>query len=534
MLINDFCLNQAVKSGIQKIEIPVRLKDLTVDTIKYYLPNCINTLEQNAKKIKFLKAYENGTYQQIQTEDLKQKTNGRADNRIIENHAHEIVQFKEGFRCGNKRQLVNKEGIGNNDVAYLEKYLSDVGADTKIIEWVRNVYATGIGTTFIIPRADIFKEKVVNGERVIEYKTADEGYDVKVNSPFIYETVNSEENAVVYSSCIGESGIKDLFCFNVANVIDITTGQTKKVITVYTREKIYEYEQNIGVNSELKEIGNNSIYGELPMTELAIDDTRVGTIEIVYDLLNAINRFLSLEANSFQDKVNQLLVFANCDIEQTDVDDLYENGIVCLPPSKGGQAEASVHTIQNEFNYTDINVLLERTLTRAFDIAGVPLASASVSSGNNEAAYLGGGWTNANIIMNRDIVYSEKAEKEELRKMIKICKLNPQNPVQSIHANEIDIKYNINQSNNYVAKSQAMQNLNDIGFAIEDIVKAIPFFGDEEGVAKRCQENIDKKAKAESESESVTTITTLTGDNLRGQQKQQQAQQTMAIQATNV
>ncbi|MCM1440066.1 MAG: hypothetical protein NC131_12820, partial [Roseburia sp.] len=141
-------------------------------------------------------------------------------------------------------------------------------------------------------------------------------------------------------------------------------------------------------------------------------------------------------------------------------------------------------------------------------------------------------WTNANIIMNRDIVYGERSEREELRKIIKICKLNANNPVQSIHANEIDIKYNINQSNNYVAKSQAMQNLNDIGFDIADIIKAIPFFNDEEGVAKRCKANQEKKAEQESAKQSQQT--TLTGDNLAGQQKQQQSDQTTAEQTKGV
>lgn len=529
MRIDEYYVDNVERSGIPKIEIPVRLQDLDIDTIKYYLPDCISQLKENAKKIKYLKNYVNGAYQQIKSDDLKQQSSKRANNRIIENHAHEIVQFKEGFRCGNKRQLVNREGIGNNDVAYLEKFLADVDFDSKLIEWVRNVYATGIGTTFIMPRADIFDETIVNGERRVKYKTADDGYDVNVNSPFVYETVNSEENAVVYSSCIGESGLKDLFCFNIANVLNKETKSTEEVVTVYTREAIYEYKK-INYVYTLTKIADNTIYGELPMTEHSINAARISTVEFVYDLLNAINLFISLEANSFQDKVNQLLVFANCDLEQTSVDDLYEDGVVCLPPAMGGNLNPSVYTIQNEFNYTDINAIIERTQTRAFDIAGVALASSSVSSGNNEAAYLGGGWTNASIVMNREIVYGEKSERAELRKMIKSCKLNPDNPVQSIHANEINIKYNINQSNNIVAKTQGIQNLYDVGIAEEDIVKAIPFFGDEDGVAKRWKENNAQKAKEET----AQSNTKLTGDNLRGAQKQQIKDQTIVNQAGSV
>lgn len=523
------------KSGIPKIEIPVRLKDLDEETLKLYLPHCVSRLKQQAKKIEFFKEFVDGTHQEIDDRTLELKTSGNANHKIKENHAYEIVQFKEGFRLGNKRQLVNKEGIENNDVSFIEKFMMDADSDSKIMEWVHDLYSTGIGVTFIQPRSDIFFDNGKDGvERKVNYKKAYDGYDVKVNAPFVYETVNAEENAVVYSSCIGESGLKDLFCINIANVLNKTMKIPEEVVTVYTRQKVYEWRNgNALVGGELTEIADSSEYGELPMTEHSLNKTRIAPIEVIYDILNAVNLLVSLEINSVEDKVNQLLVFLNCDAgdgdDGLDIDELYNSGAICISGGVGDRP-ADVKAITNNIEYTQTSVLKEQLLTRMFDIIGVPLASASVSSGNNEAAYLGGGWTNANIIMNRDIVYGERSEREELRKIIKICKLNPDNPVQTIHANEIDIKYNINQSNNYVAKSQAMQNLNDIGFDIADIIKAIPFFGDEEGVAKRCKENQEKKAQAEKEKSENAQSATLTGDNLTGQQKQQTADQTTAQQ----
>lgn len=521
------------KSGIPRIEIPVRLNELDEETLKYYLPQCVAKLKNNAKKIQYLKKFTDGTYQEIDSRTLELKTSGNANNKIKENHAYEIVQFKEGFRLGNKRQLVNKEGIENNDVSFIEKFMTDAGCESKIMEWVHDLYSTGIATTFIMQRGDIYSDNGQDGEkRKVTYLTADNGYDVEVNAPFVYETVNSEENAVVYSSCIGESGLKDLFCINIANVLNKQTKQAEEVVTVYTRQKVYEWRQTYG-KDELTEIADNSIYGELPMTEHSLNKTRISPIEVIYDMLNAVNLLVSLEINSAEDKVNQLLVFINCDPDSIDINAMYKNGAIALAGGMGDR-QADVKNITNNLDYTQTSVLKEQLLTRMFDIIGVPLASASVSSGNNEAAYLGGGWTNANIIMNRDIVYGERTEREELRKIIKICKLNPNNPVQNIHANEIDIKYNINQSNNYVAKSQAMQNLNDIGFDIADIIKAIPFFGDEEGVAKRCKENQDKKAEQEQANTEQEQQNALTGDNLIGQQKQQAADQTTAQQAGSV
>lgn len=530
------------KSGIPRIEIPVRLEDLDEETLRTYLPECVSQLKENAKKIKYLKRFVDGTYQEIDDRELDLKTSGNANHKIKENHAYEIVQFKEGFRLGNKRQLVNKEGITNNDVSFIEKFMTDADADSKIMEWVHDLYSTGVGTTFIQPRSDIFKtvikRKGIKPDTV--YKNAKEGYDVQVNAPFVYETVNSEENAVVYSSYIGESGLKDLFCINIANVLNKTTKIPEEVVTVYTRQKVYEWRNgNALVGGELTEIADSSEYGELPMTEHALNAMRISPVEIVYDLLNDINLQVSLVANSIEDKVNQLLVFLNVDPETVNVREMFEQGVIALSGDRGGES-ADVKTISNDLLLSETNEATERNLARLFDIVGVPLASASVSSGNNEAAYLGGGWTNANIIMNRDIVYGERSEREELRKIIKICKLNSNNPVQTIHANEIDIKYNINQSNNYVAKTQAMQNLHDMGVAKPDILKVIPLFGDEEGVAKRWQENEEAKQQREERLAQQTAQQQtgnneqnqeLTGDNLTGQQKQQQADQTTAQQA---
>ena len=231
------------KSGIPRIEIPVRLNELDEETLRTYLPECVSQLKENAKKIKYLKRFVDGTYQEIDDRELDLKTSGNANHKIKENHAYEIVQFKEGFRLGNKRQLVNKEGITNNDVSFIEKFMTDADADSKIMEWVHDLYSTGIGITFIQPRGDIFK--IVSKGKDIKpdtvYKNAVEGYDVQVNAPFVYETLNAEENAVVYSSCIGESGLKDLFCINIANELNKETKILEEVVTVYTRQKIYKW-----------------------------------------------------------------------------------------------------------------------------------------------------------------------------------------------------------------------------------------------------------------------------------------------------
>jgi hypothetical protein len=218
------------KSGIPRIEIPVRLKDLTEETIKYYLPQCISALEQNARKIKHLSEYVDGSCQDIDNYQYGDNTSGKARHKIKENHAYEIVQFKEGFYCGEPIQFTNKKPDKTVPMNCFANYLADVDFNSKVIERWHNQIATGTAITFIMPRGDIFTDIGEGENRQVKYKTADDGYNVEVNSPFIYEVVSGEENAIVYSSCIGEPGLKDLFCFNVATVQDKQYTNTNKLM----------------------------------------------------------------------------------------------------------------------------------------------------------------------------------------------------------------------------------------------------------------------------------------------------------------
>ena len=120
------------------------------------------------------------------------------------------------------------------------------------------------------------------------------------------------------------------------------------------------------------------------------------------------------------------------------------------------------------------------------------MASANVTSGGDtgQARLLGGGWTNAYTIIKRDIIAFESADRDVLRKMLLICKQNPLNKVDKLSINQIDIKYNVNMSDNLLVKTQSLQNLVDAGLPYEDILKAINLWSDTKTVAKRWRENV--------------------------------------------
>jgi hypothetical protein len=145
-------------------------------------------------------------------------------------------------------------------------------------------------------------------------------------------------------------------------------------------------------------------------------------------------------------------------------------------------------------NHEKINILLEQILTRCYDIVGVPLASANVTSGGDtgEARLLGGGWTNAYTIIKRDILAMQEADRAILKRFIDIAKLNPANKLNEVSPNQVDIKYNINMTDNLMSKTQGIQNLVDVNMPFEDILRAVPLFGDVKTVASRWAENVER------------------------------------------
>lgn len=475
-------------AGIRKIKIPLSRKDLTVESIKKWLPDVMKIHKSNASKIRYFKRYADGVEQAIDNKQRPYVAMDGYNNKIKQNHAYSMVTFKEGFLLGDKREFAQKSDSNSDDLIYFDRYLSDVSFYSKDLSVKHDIYATGIGTSFVYPRADI----VVQDGAVSRFRDFNEGYDIDNDSPFIYEHVNSEENAVVYTSKIGERGIGDLFCFNISCDRD-ENGTDRKIITVYTRDFTARFNEQYELMTPVVYMPDN--YRELPMVEHSINESRIGIVEITESMLNGINMLLSTSVDNVVDVANQIIVFLGCEAKSIDVQEMYKNGAICIPPANGTQIP-DVDTFQVNMKYSDINVLIQEILTRCYDIVGIPLSSSTSGSGNNQAAYVGGGWTNAMTIIKRDVRALEESDRELLKKMIAICKLNSENKVNEISANQIEIKYNVKITDNVLSYTQALQNLVDCNLPFDHILKAIPLWGDTKTVAQDWNANV-QRLKAE-------------------------------------
>lgn len=499
--------------GIKRIEIPYANKDFAdgdygESILNKYMQRILNVHKENAKKEKYLHDYALGL------QDIRHKTriynkDKKNNNIISQNHAYRQVQFKVDFLTSEQKEFTHKADVSTDDLIYFDRYNTSVDYFAKTRNMFFWAYATGVGVTSVEPRTDII---FADGS----YATKEQGFDIENDAPFTYESLDPTENFVVYSSGRNK---EPLFCVSVVetDVGENNTIQLKYKITIETRYAYFECttSKSYGGFNKVKFVNVKS-FNQLPFDEYSKDETRMGLVELNKDSFNAINILLSNVEDMVVDNANMLFVFKNTDVSQDQIDKMKESGAVVIsdtPDNRGG-GNADIKTIKIEIPFNGFIDYTESLLVPSYDIAGVPLASGQVTSGGDtgQARLLGGGWNNAYISINGDIVSFKKSDYSVLRKMLAICATVPNCPINELSANQIDIKYRINQNDNLLIKAQSLNQLWQANFPYEEAVKASGLFSDSVTVAKKWQAQ-DEKTKEQAEKKDEEIIVSGTDNN---------------------
>lgn len=513
--------------GIKKIKIPFTKEEFSAFTINElisvytkYMPFCLQVHNLNVIKEDYLYNYFVGK-QDIRTKTRAflgdDATNTDANQRVVENHANAQVTFKVDFLMGDEMQLTHKSDVESDDLTYLDNFLEDSGFFTAFRETKKMMYAVGIGTTYCVPRTDIIEYDENNRARYSKE------YDKDTMSPFICEDVDPRYNFVVYSNYYGE---EPLFCVSI--IVD--DANDKCVFLINNGKFTLKCEGSyLGATSvpfsgdyAISEITKNA-FTKLPIIEHARNKERMGIIETNKDLLDVINLIVSNSADAIIDTVNNILVFENVEVDEETVKAMRRGGTIKVKSSGDPNMPSKVYTLEVKMNHSDVNVFYEQRVTKAYDIAGVPIASGVTTTGGQtgKARLLGGGWENAYTKIKGDIIGMKKSDYALLKLILDICRTVPDTKVNELSASQIEIKYNINPNDDILSKAQAANNLYNIGMPPEMILTDTGLSMDAHTDGFKWQQYIDQKAQKEAEKAEQALASTQkivgNGDNNDGQ-----------------
>ncbi len=460
-----------IKRGRNKIIINATKEEMEYNPLKVLnenMPKILSLHNENVKDFKYLVDFTKG--QQKILSKTRANHDEKINNKHITNYAWEFVEFKKGFYFGKPLKYINNKEETNNEMAYLLKYNNDVDKSSKDLVKGTNLLTTGLAYTFTN-----FKKNDV---------------DIETQSPYNYVILDNENTFCVYSSDIEKSL---LFSCYISQVNDVDNKKSYKLYTIYydyksliVRQNKNKYEIVSGVNNEML---------KNPITEYELNQYRMGCYESVINSLNSLNTIRSNQIDAQEEFVNGYLTFENNDFDfvVSNIDKMREmKAFVVNTNDPTKPAKVGYLHIDNESGST--NNMYNDMEQRTYDILGVPMPTSNTGQGvSGEAQVYGGGWENAQSIAGVDTTYIKQFEKEDLKKFIYISSEKNNSKTKDLEANDIEIKYTINKSNNMLVKSQTFKYLRDLGVPFEQSFEISELTDDPYTLSYSCEKNLIKE-----------------------------------------
>lgn len=399
------------------------------------------------------------------------------NNRIVENHAVEIVSFKVGYVFASPIQLVKRGQCANhtedNDtcIATLNEMLFEQGKAEKDVILGEDLAICGVGYRMVLPKL----------------------YGNDDLAPFDILPLVPENTFCVYSNDVYRRKVLGVTYF-----VDEYNNILRLGAYTATRYWEYETENNNFMGGRLR--AQDNPLGLIPIVEYVNNSARTGSFETVLPLLNAINEETSDRLNSIEQFVQALLWFNNCEIDSEQFDELKERGGI-VTKSKPG-LPASVEYLTATLDQSGSQTFKEDLYQTVLTIAGVPDRRSSSGGNTGQAIMLASGWATAEAHARiTEMIFSE-SERDMLRIVLKILKDSNRVPVEmaQISLSDIDIKFSRNKNDNLLTKTQGLINQLEAGIHPRIAIANCGLYSDPEQVYQDSVEFLDKwKALKETE-----------------------------------
>lgn len=341
------------------------------------------------------------------------------NNKIVENHAQEIVNFKTGYLLGEPCAYVRRgeEEATSEKVRQLNEIMfaeDKASHDRELAQWM---HICGLGVRMVLP--DLAGEE-------------DE-------SPIEMDTLDPRWAFVVYHSGFGKK--------RVMGVKYILDAEGKPVFSVYTPTRYFEIRNNTIERNKANPLGM------IPIFEYALNPERMGAFESVLPLLDAINRVASNRLDGIEQFIQAIMVFENCDITKELFAELKAQGALKVKsdPTNPGKVYYLVEQLDQSQTQTLVDYLYGQVLT----IVGMPSTTkgGTSTSDTGSAVILRDGWQQAEARARDAEQMFKRTEKQFLKLVLRICR---DSGGPDLRLADCEIKFSRRNTDNLLTKTQAL------------------------------------------------------------------------------
>jgi SPP1 family phage portal protein len=333
------------------------VSQITRENVLAQLKKAKVTHDTNSRQIDYLYKYYKGNQPILyRTKTVRPEIN----NKIVENHAFEIVDFKKGYVFGEPIQYVRRgeaDGISEK-ITTLNEYMfaeDKHSGDRDLAEWF---YICGTAYRMILPDAQ--KAQI------------DE-------APFEIDCLDPRYAFVVYSNSFGRRPLM--------GVKYIVNEDKSTLYSVYTPTEYFEI-----LDNKILNVSGPHTLGDIPIIEYPANPNRIGAFEVVLGLLDAMNSTVSNRLDAIDQFVQSFMKFVNCDIDETTFTALKQLG--ALKIRSDNTQPADVDIVSSELDQAQTQISKDDLYQMVLIICGMPDRNGgNKSTGDTgQAVILRDGW----------------------------------------------------------------------------------------------------------------------------------------------
>lgn len=430
-------------------------KEITKDNVVNELGKALAIHWSNRREIEYLDRYYRGDQPIIYRE---KKVRPEINNKIVENRAFEIVEFFTAQDFGEPVQYVRR-GTDENMSALINRlndfmFSEDKGAhDIELGRW-RNICGTGYRLVYNDSLANIDMDE----------------------APFGLETLDPRFTFVVYSSGAGKRPL-----YSVQQVKD--ENDSDKYI-IKTRNMAFVIQNGRVISKKPNYLGINVI-------EYPLNERRIGRLEVVITILDAINKTQSDRLNGIEQFIQAFMKFVNCEIDKETFIEMVNLGALNVK-TVNPSMPADVSMVSSQLDQSQTQISKEDLIAAIRDVLGMPSREGNTGGDTGQAVYLRNGWDFAEGRAELDEPIFQKSERNSLRIVLKI--LDGKTSIR-LKLSDIEIKVTRSKTDNMQLKSQVLNILLASGVEPDRAFKTCNLWSDPEEAFVESKPYLDAKYK---------------------------------------
>lgn len=408
---------------------------ITQDNIVKVIGQCVGVFYFNKMAIEYLWNYYKGDQPiryrvKISNEDII--------NKICENHSYEWVQFKVAQTYGEPVQYISRKDDDetNNAVDELNDYLVDANKQEKDIE--AGEWQSATGTSF----------------KAVQFANGDIPFRIVAPSPM--------NTFIIYNRSTREPILA------VQELKDIEGNWYKQCYTD-------SYECKI-VNSNVHDWKVHA-FGSIPIVEYPNNPSRLSDIELVIDIMDAVNNMQSNRMDGIEQFVQAWIKFVNCEIDEEEFKKMKMNhALVVKSINKDNKSDVDVMT--QELNQTQCQVAKEDLIDNALSILAIPNKQSNTGGDTQGAVQLRNGWDFSKSRAKLKDPIVKTAEKRLAKLVLNAIRIKDHDLGLSMR--DFEVQINHSPQDNMYTKAQTLYQLLQAGIHPLVAVKTVGLWGDAE------------------------------------------------------